>query len=75
MLALIIIFISIDLPFVRSKTALLGVMLSLSVLGLHVYVSCANRQTLHRYGLILALDLVTYSSGSGSASLLRWVIN
>ena len=70
MLALIIILISIDLPFVRSKTALLGVMLSLSVLGLHVYVSCANRQTLHRYGLIFTLVLVTYSSGSWASGLI-----
>ena len=60
MLALIIIFISIDLPFVRSKTALLGVILGLSVLGLHVYFSGANRQTLNRYGLTLALTLLAY---------------
>ena len=70
MLALIIIFIGIDLPFVQSKTALLGVILGLSVLGLHVYVSCANRQTLHRYGLILTLVLVTYSSGSWASGLI-----
>ena len=60
MLALIIIFISIDLPFVRSKTALLGLILGLSVLGLHVYFSGANRQTLNRYGFTLALTLLAY---------------
>ena len=60
MLALIIIFISIDLPFVRSKTALLGVILGLLVLGLHVYFSGANRQTLNRYGFTLALTLLAY---------------
>ena len=60
MLASIIIFITFDLPFVQSKTSLLGVMLSFSVLGLHVYFSRANRQIWHRYGLVLALTLLAY---------------
>ena len=59
-LALIIIFISFDLPFVHSKTALLGVILSLSVLGLHVYFTVANHQTLNRYGVMMSLTLLAY---------------
>ena len=60
MLALIIIFFTLDLPFVQSKTSLLGVILSLSALGLHVLLSGAGRQVMHRYGHMLAIVLVTY---------------
>ena len=60
MLALIMIFFTLDLPFVQSKTSLLGVMLSLLALGLHVFFSGAGRQVMHRYGHMLAIVLVTY---------------
>ena len=51
---------TLDLPFVQSKTSLLGVMLSLLALGLHVFFSGAGRQVMHRYGHMLAIVLVTY---------------
>jgi O-antigen ligase len=73
-LALIIVLISVDLPFVQSKTALLGVILGLSALGLHIYLTGAHRQALRRYGLASAVVLLTYVGTVWLSSLLGFEV-
>lgn len=59
-LAVIIITITIDLPFVQSKTSLLGVFLGMVGLAIHVFLRQRAGPTLRRLAIVSALILSTY---------------
>ena len=59
-LALILIALTVDLPFVRSKTALLGVVLAAAALALHIIVRKPTRPLVRRLALAIGLIFVTY---------------
>ena len=70
-LATIIIAITVDLPFVRSKTALLGVFLGIAGLAIHVFLRRPTRLSQRHLAIVSALLLVTYFSVLALANLLN----
>jgi len=69
-LAAIIIVIALDLPFVKSKTALLGVFLGMVGLAIHVFLRRPTRASPRHLAMASALLLVTYFSVLALADLL-----
>ena len=70
-LAAIIIVIALDLPFVKSKTALLGVFLGMVGLAIHVFLRRPTRASPRHLAIASALLLVTYFSVLALADLLN----
>ena len=70
-LATIIVAITVDLPFVRSKTALLGVFLGIAGLAIHVFLRRPTRLSQRHLAIVSALLLVTYFSVLALANLLN----
>ena len=70
-LAAIIIAITLDLPFVRSKTALLGVFLGMTGLAIHVFLRRPTRVSARHLAVAAALLLATYFSVLALADFLN----
>ncbi len=70
MLVTIILAITVDLPFVRSKTALLGILLGMLSLAAHVFFSQFERSIRSRLTVSSAVIIATYLSVIALANLL-----
>lgn len=66
----LLVFYALDLPFVPSKTALLGVLGGIGLLAVYVFSAIDKPDAKRRLGLSVALLVVSYAAASGLAALL-----